>query len=334
MVPPVTMVASPSTTYITSVSRSCTSTRPAPLRCAPSTTRSGAFTKSPPLASAAATLSWPMKVAAGWLPAALAAMAAPSRLKPKNNARIDRLLTLHEAFINSFDKLAGSAVGRFCVVARIPILCQVAFFDFRQCLALFDRCLHAIAHNRHHVPVLHHFPLVAHAAVARNHVRSAFFFVPRHRDIEDVIQRVDFALDGPAVVHIDKRIAGGDEDIAGRDHVGAPEPHQAVAIGMGIGLIKHLNRFIVEEEVLVVPDEFGVGGPGSRRGGRSFAGGSAHPVQDIQVRDDLRACSGLSESLRISASTASLVPARPVSTTSTPSLPTCTAILPPAPAIM
>ena len=86
-----------------------------------------------------------------------------------------------------------------------------------------------------------------------------------HRDVEDAVERrsiTPWTL--PPLRAIDDRIARGDEDVAGDDHVGAAEEHDRVAVGVRRRLVIEHHGFAVEEDVLLL-GEVGVGRPGGRR---------------------------------------------------------------------
>ena len=54
-----------------------------------------------------------------------------------------------------------------------------------------------------------------------------------NRQIEDVIEAVDHALDRAALGRVDQRIADRREQVAGGDDLGVAEEHEAVAVGVG-----------------------------------------------------------------------------------------------------
>ena len=180
------------------------------------------------------------------------------------------------------------------------------------------------------------------------------------------------ALDAAAPRAIDHRVARRDEQIAGRDDVGASEEHDDVAVGVGGRLMQELDGFVVEEDLLVgavknvsvghAPNGAGACCPvgalirastrswrdDARRGRRQAEVARRVPAEPpADLRDRLVAAGvigvhvllmrmriGLSVTCRIAASTSSLVPRAPVSTSSTPSSPICTVMFPPAPTSM
>ena len=77
--------------------------------------------------------------------------------------------------------------------------------------------------------------------VARNDHRAALSFVLENGPIQDVVQRVDLALNAAAVFDIDERKLRGVEDIARDDNVGLTEVNDAVAIGDRVRLVKNLD---------------------------------------------------------------------------------------------
>ncbi len=104
-----------------------------------------------------------------------------------------------------------------------------------------------------------------------------------HREIEHEIQAVDHALNVAALLQIDDRITVGAIDITRRDHIGAPEEHDAVAIGCRRAYVKDLDGFPVREDG-PFRREIRVGGPRVR-----CYVGRTHPVQHVDMRDDRRA---------------------------------------------
>ena len=63
--------------------------------------------------------------------------------------------------------------------------------------------------------------------------------------VEDVVERLDLAVDAAAVLRVDHRIAREIEDVARDDHVGAPEHDDAVAVGDGVRLVEQLDAVVV-----------------------------------------------------------------------------------------
>jgi hypothetical protein len=72
----------------------------------------------------------------------------------------------------------------------------------------------------------------------------------------------------------------------------SPEKHDAVSVGVRLGLVEDHHRFAVEEEVLGWREVFIVRQPGLRRRGLIAGDRLCHPVQNVFVRDDGRASSG------------------------------------------
>ena len=89
---------------------------------------------------------------------------------------------------------------------------------------------------------------------------AAFVDVAGDGDVHDRVQRVDVAIDGAAVGHVDKRIHHGREEIARGDHVRLPEEHHAVAVGVRVRLMDDLHSLPVEQELAPLGDE-GLGRP-------------------------------------------------------------------------
>ena len=81
-------------------------------------------------------------------------------------------------------------------------------------------------------------------------------------------------------------IALGGEDVAYAEDVGAAEEHDAVAVGVGGGLVEDHYGFAVEEEVFGGGVVFVVGQAGLRRWGLAAGHRGGHAVQNIVVRDD------------------------------------------------
>src|SRR3984957_11650224 len=186
--------------------------------------------------------------------------------------------------INGTNEVAGGSRTILGAPTGVVILRETGGLNLFERHALFDGVLNAVAYNRDHIAVLHCVELVADAAVARNNIRSAFLFVLGDRDIDDVVQSIDLALNTAAAFHVDERIAIGIEDVAGGYHVGAPKDNQAIAIGMRRGLPANFHRLLVKEDFLLT-GYIGVSRPAPRRRRSLLAGRSAQPVQDIFVRD-------------------------------------------------
>ena len=80
-------------------------------------------------------------------------------------------------------------------------------------------------------------------------------FFPRHdrhrrnRDLDDPVQRGDFALNSPAARYVNPGKAGGVEDVAGRNHVGTAKEHDDVAIAVRCRLMQDLDPFAVQIHV-------------------------------------------------------------------------------------
>ena len=64
----------------------------------------------------------------------------------------------------------------------------------------------------------------------RNDVGATFVLVTGHGHIEDIVQGVNLALNAAALIEIDEGIRGGEENIAGDDHVRLPENHQTISV--------------------------------------------------------------------------------------------------------
>ena len=119
-----------------------------------------------------------------------------------------------------------------------------------------------------------------------NDPRAALGPVLGYGQIENVVQSIDNALNTAALLQINDRIAGGGHKLAGADDFGVAEIHDAVAIAVRRGLVIDDNGFAVEvrsefEELAVV----GIRRPCRGRSGSLARSGSAHPVEDVFVRD-------------------------------------------------
>ena len=77
------------------------------------------------------------------------------------------------------------------------------------------------------------------------------------------------------------------KQIAARDDIRAAEEDEDVAISV-TGLVDQLNRFVVEEELLVLAEE-GFRRPCGERPGRRLSRRRAHALEDVLVRQDARA---------------------------------------------
>ena len=63
---------------------------------------------------------------------------------------------------------------------------------------------------------------------------------------------------------IDDGVIGGGENIAGADDIGAAEEHDAIAVGVGRGLMQDVDAFAIEVQLLLIAQER-VGGPATLR---------------------------------------------------------------------
>src|SRR3984957_9712851 len=113
----------------------------------------------------------------------------------------------HQASINGSNKTAGGARTFPDTPAGVVILGESRGLDLLQRHAFLDGVLHAVAHNGDHVAIFHHIEFVADTAVTRNDIRSAFLLMLGNRDIDDIVQGVDLALNAASAFHINKGIA-------------------------------------------------------------------------------------------------------------------------------
>ncbi len=77
-----------------------------------------------------------------------------------------------------------------------------------------------IADDHDHVPVLDDVGLVTESAMTWDHVRSRFLCVAGNGQLQDVVERVNFTLNAPAVLDVDERIRARREDVARAHDVG------------------------------------------------------------------------------------------------------------------
>ena len=157
------------------------------------------------------------------------------------------------------------AVAR--AVARIVIFGRPGRFHLVERHAALQHVGDAIANDGDHVAILNHVGFVADAAVTGNDQRAAFLQGRRHGEIDNAIQRVDNALNAAAAIEIDDRVAGGDENVAGADDVGAAKEDQAVAIGVRRGLMEQDDGLIVEVQVFLLA-AVDIGGQSAEGSGR------------------------------------------------------------------
>src|SRR5580698_2696953 len=153
-----------------------------------------------------------------------------------------------QASINRSYKTVGGPWAVLGAPAGVVILGEPGSLDLFERHALLDGVLNPIANDCHHIAVFHDVELIADAPMTGDNIRSALLFVLGNSDVNDVIQRIEFALNTAASFHVDERIADGAEDIAGYDHVGAAKENQAVTIGMGRGLRTNFHRLFVKED--------------------------------------------------------------------------------------
>ena len=162
-------------------------------------------------------------------------------------------------------------------------------FHLFQRHALLNHILNAVAHDGHHVPVVGHVAGIAQAPVAGNDHGAALRAELRNRQIQNAIQTVQNAVDAAALVHFDHGIAIRAQDIAGADHIGVAEEHDAIAVGVRIRQVENLHAFAVEKLAeLVGRRAERLGRPESVRH-RSLAchAGLAHAMENVLMRDDL-----------------------------------------------
>ena len=96
--------------------------------------------------------------------------------------------------------------------------------------------------------------------MAGDHHGAAFLAVNRDDHVDDLLQRIDGALNAAARGEIDDGVIGGGEDVAGADDIVAAEEHDAIAVGMGGGLMQDVDAFAIEVQLLLIAQER-AGGP-------------------------------------------------------------------------
>ena len=132
-------------------------------------------------------------------------------------------------------------------------------FTWSSDLPFFTEIFDAIADDGDHVAVIGDSGAIADASVAGDDVGTALFIGARNHDVEQAIERVDFAVDRTAFCEVDHRVAIGSENVAGADHVGAAEEDDAVAVCVrGMRMLED-DGFVVEERPFV--GVVGIGGP-------------------------------------------------------------------------
>ena len=103
--------------------------------------------------------------------------------------------------------------------------------------------------DRDHVLVFHQLGVVGNVSVAGHEQRPPRFQDQGHRgnrDLQQVVERRQFALDAAAPGRIDHRELVQVQDVAGGNHVGAAKMHHAVAVGVGAGLAHDDNAVVVD----------------------------------------------------------------------------------------
>ena len=108
---------------------------------------------------------------------------------------------------------AGVDHRRFVPRSRLRCL------DLIERQALLDHLLNAVADDRHHVAVRDHVGLVADAPVPGNHVGPAFLLVAGDRNVEDMVETRDHAIDRSTGLDVDHRETAHVEDVARADDV-------------------------------------------------------------------------------------------------------------------
>src|SRR6058998_4050464 len=127
------------------------------------------------------------------------------------------------------------------------ILCRPGGFDLLERHSFLDHVLNAIANDRHHIAVISDIGGVAEPAMSGNDHGSAFCSELGNGQIQNPVEPVDDALNVSTSLDVNDRIAIGSENVAGRDHVVAPEVNETIAVRVGRWLMQNENALAVEE---------------------------------------------------------------------------------------
>ena len=155
------------------------------------------------------------------------------------------------------------ATGRRAVAA-VVVARRPRRFHLGERLALRDQILNAVANDRQHVAILDDVGFVGRAGRGRGRRRCR----PPALSFGIVMSSSRFSPSMmpctlPPLCDIDDRIGRRQEEIAARHDVRAAEEDDDVAVGVA-GLVEQLNRFVVEEDLLVFAEER-LGRPGAKR---------------------------------------------------------------------
>ena len=118
------------------------------------------------------------------------------------------LIYPRQALVDDSTNMSGVQRGVFPVEAVVVPRRPWPPSPARRVIALLEHVLHAVANDRHHVAVVGDVGRVAEPAVSGNDQRAAFEAELGKRDIDDVVERVDLAVDAAAARDVDDRIAG------------------------------------------------------------------------------------------------------------------------------
>ena len=171
-----------------------------------------------------------------------------------------------KAAVHRLDEHVCRPGTRVRTVAPVEVHRRPRGLDLLERHALVDQVLHAVANHRQHVAVRRDIGRIRQPAAARNDPRAALAAVLGNGEIENLIQAVDDALNAAALLDVDDGIADGRKEVAGADHFGVTEEHDAVAVRVRRRRVIDDHRFTVEVfRQLVELVEIRVGRPRCRR---------------------------------------------------------------------
>src|SRR5438876_6404150 len=152
------------------------------------------------------------------------------------------VLSITQAQINLFDK----AISRTRIVPVDGVVVEGGFggLDLFERHSLALQILDPVADDCHHVLVVRKVRGVTDPSVTRNEQRALLRHVSRKRQIDEIVQSVDEALNGAALLEIDDWIIIP-KQITSTYYVRATEPDDAVAIRVRRRHMNYLDRVTI-----------------------------------------------------------------------------------------
>src|SRR5215831_548105 len=107
-----------------------------------------------------------------------------------------------ETLVDSLDKHAG----RLAVVFGVVIPSRPGRLYLLEGHAFRHHVAYPITHDGQHIPELDHLGLIAQPPVARNHIRARLLVFQGDGDPQDLVHRIDDALDAASALPVDYRV--------------------------------------------------------------------------------------------------------------------------------